>query len=83
MYAKKFCGTDFSIRGNELFWDHKSSKYCLIRWINGNQNLKLKTKNQNIFVGVYENLTTFLYILNRDTRKHFFRRGKRFSCPLF
>ena len=44
MYAKKFCGTDFSIRGNELFWDHKSSKYCLIRWINGNQNLKLKTK---------------------------------------
>ena len=33
---------------------------------------KTKTKNQNFFVGVNENLTTFLYTLNRGDKKTFF-----------
>ena len=40
--------------------------------------LKTKTKNQIFFVGENENLTTFLYILNRgDKKTFFFGRGKK------
>ena len=43
--------------------------------------LKTKTKNQIFFVGENENLTTFLYILNRGDKKTFFLEGeKKFSC---
>ena len=45
--------------------------------------LKPKTKNQNIFVGVNENLTIFLYTLNRGDKKTFFRREKSFHVLLF
>ena len=38
---------------------------------------KTKTKNQNIFVGVNENLTTFLYTLKGATRKQ--KEKKKFS----
>ena len=34
--------------------------------------LKPKTKNLNIFAGVNENLTTFLYTLNREDKKTIF-----------
>ena len=43
--------------------------YCSIRWINRNQKLKLKTKI--FFVGV-NNLTTFLYTLNKGDKKTVF-----------
>ena len=38
--------------------------------INWNQKLKLKTKNQNIFFGVNENLTTFLYTIEGKRKQH-------------
>ena len=44
---------------------------------------KTKTKNQNIFFGVNEKSTTFLYTLSSGTRKNFFRMGKTVFCPLY
>ena len=38
-----------------------SIDFCSIRWIYWNQKLKLKLKTKIFFVGVYENLMTFLY----------------------
>ena len=47
--------------------------------INWSQKLKLKTKNQNIFFGVNENSTNFLYILNRENSQNFINKKIGFS----
>ena len=55
-----------------------------IRWINWNQKLKLKTKNQNIFCWCKWKFDNFLiHFWIRGTRKRFLEGEKSFLFPLF
>ena len=58
---------------------------CSIRWMKWNQKLKQKNKSKIFFVGVNENLTTFLFFYTLwvgGTREHFLE-GEKISGPPF
>ena len=87
MRSYQACHLTYLLKMSSMNLDHLFSQpmriliHCSICWINWHQKLKLKTKI--FFVWGNENLTTFLYTLNKGDKNFFLEGDNKFSCPLF